>query len=223
MELGNLIQLAAISALPLLFAITLSEAARGRAAYWLGDKTGWSQGRLSWNPANHITPMETVVIPMVMFLATGGGVVFGGAKPIPIDYRNLREPKKNSAIWIEMASPIALLLMALLWYVALIVLKLLQIDEAFFRGTCSAGVMVCLSLFAFQLLPIPPLSGGRILLFSLPQKYAMQLAKIEPWSMWIILLLAFAGIIGPLWIAPVRSLGLGFLQLLTSPLTALLS
>ncbi len=223
MDFGNIIQLAAISALPLLFAITLSEAARGHAAFWLGDKTGWSQGRMTWNPTNHISPMETVVIPLVMFLATSGSFVFGSAKPIPIDYRNVREPKKHSAIWIEIASPIALFVMALVWYLVLIALQFFQIDEPFFKGTGSAGVRVCLSLFAFQLLPVPPLAGGRILLFSLPQKYAVQLARIEPWSIWIILLLAVAGIIGPLWIAPIFSISLSVLKLLTSPLTLLLN
>ncbi len=223
MDFGNLIQQAAILALPLLFAITLSEAARGHAAFWLGDKTGWSQGRMTWNPTNHISPVETIVIPLAMFLASNGGFVFGSAKPIPIDYRNVREPRRSSAVWIELASPISLFVMALAWYVVLIALQAFQVEEPFFKGVGSAGVMVCLSLFAFQLLPIPPLAGGRILLFALPQPYASQLARIEPWSMWIILLLAFTGIIGPLWMTPIRTLGLSVLQVLTAPLTLLLN
>lgn len=222
MDFGNLIQQAAILTLPLLFAITLSEAARGRAAYWLGDKTGWSQGRVTWNPANHVSPVETIVIPLVMFFATNGSFIFGSAKRIPIDYRNLRDPK-SGAIWIELASPIALFVMALLWYIAFTALHLLQVQEPFVLGVCKAGIFVCLSLFAFQLLPIPPLAGGRILLFSLPPKYGAQLARIEPWSMWIILGLAFTGIIGPLWMGPITQLGLATLQVLTLPLTALLN
>ena len=220
MDFGSLIQQAAILAIPLLLAITLSEAARGHVAYWQGDKTGWSQGRHTWNPTNHIAPLETIVIPMAMFFMTNGAFIFGSAKPIPIDYRNLRH-HKNSAIWVEMASPIALFVMALLWYIALNLLAILQVQEAFFLESCRAGVMVCLSLFAFQLLPVPPLAGGRVLLFSLPPKYAMQLAKIEPWSIWIILLLAFTQVLGPLWMNPIRSLSLAALQLLTAPLVYL--
>lgn len=217
MDFGNLIQQAAILAIPLLLAITLSEAARGHVAFWQGDKTGLSQGRHTWNPANHIAPLETIVIPMVMFFITNGSFIFGSAKPIPIDYRNLRN-HKHGAIWVEMASPIALFVMALLWYVALILLAVLQVQEPFFLESCKAGVMVCLSLFAFQLLPIPPLAGGRILLFSLPPKYGMQLARIEPWSMWIILALAMLQVLGPLWMSPIRTLSLAVLQLLTAPL-----
>lgn len=222
MDVGNLIQQAALVALPLLLAITLSEAARGHVAYWSGDKTGWSQGRHTWNPANHISPIETIVIPMAMFFLTSGSFIFGSAKPIPIDYRNLRNGK-HSAIWIELASPIALFVMALLWYLAFVVLTALQVQEVFLVGSCQAGVMVCLSLFAFQLLPIPPLAGGRILLFSLPPKYGMQLARIEPWSMWIILALAFLQVLGPIWMTPIRGLALGALQLLTAPLIILLN
>lgn len=222
MDIGNLIQQAAILTLPLLFAITLSESARGHAAYWLGDKTGWSQGRVTWNPANHVSPVETIVIPLVMFFATNGSFVFGSAKRIPIDYRNLREPK-SAAIWIELASPIALFVMALLWYIAFTLLHLMQVQEPFVMGTCKAGIFVSLSLFAFQLLPIPPLAGGRILLFSLPPKYGAQLSRVEPWSMWIILILALVGVLGPLWMSPITQLGLAALQLMTLPLTALLN
>lgn len=222
MDVGALIQQMALLAIPLLLAITLSEAARGHMAYWQGDKTGWSQGRHTWNPANHIAPLETVVIPMAMFFATNGSFVFGSAKPIPIDYRNLRQ-HKHGAIWVEMAAPIALFAMAWLWLIALHVLAILQVQEAFLLGSCKAGIMVCLSLFAFQLLPIPPLAGGRVLLFALPPRYAMQLARIEPWSIWIILLLAFAQVLGPLWMNPVRGLALALLQLLTTPLTLLIN
>ncbi|MES2951723.1 MAG: site-2 protease family protein [Pseudomonadota bacterium] len=217
MDFGNLIQQAAILAIPLLLAITFSEAARGHVAFWQGDKTGWSQGRHTWNPTNHISPLETIVIPMAMFFLTSGAFIFGSAKPIPIDYRNLRNHKQG-AIWVEMASPVALFVMASLWYVVLNLLVILQVQEIFFIESCKAGVMVCLSLFAFQLLPVPPLAGGRILLFSLPPKYSMQLARIEPWSMWIILALAFMQVLGPLWMIPIRSLTLAALQLLTAPL-----
>ncbi|QTN27817.1 site-2 protease family protein [Rhodoferax sp. AJA081-3] len=217
MDFGNLIQQAALLAIPLILAITLSEAARGHMAYWQGDKTGWSQGRHTWNPANHIAPIETIVIPMALFFLTSGAFIFGSAKPVPIDYRNLRGHKQG-AIWVEMASPIALFVMALLWYIALAMLTAFGVQEVFFIQSCKAGVMVCLSLFAFQLLPVPPLAGGRILLFALPPKYGMQLARIEPWSMWIILALAFFQILGPIWMTPIRNLALAVLQLLTTPL-----
>jgi Zn-dependent protease len=216
MDFGNLIQQAALLALPLLLAITLSEAARGHVAFWQGDKTGWSQGRHTWNPANHISPIATIVIPLAMFFLTKGAFIFGSAKPIPIDYRNLRNHRQG-AILVELARPIALFVMALLWFLAFAMLTVLQVQETFFLGSCRAGVMVCLSLFAFELLPIPPMTGGRILLFSLPPKYGMQLARIEPWSMWIILALAFTQVLGPLWMTPIRNLALAALQLLTAP------
>lgn len=222
MDFGNLIQQVAILALPLLFAITLAEAARGHMAYWLGDKTGWSMGRLSWNPANHVSPIETIVVPLLMFFATNGSFVFGSAKQIPIDYRNLGNSKRN-AIWLELSSPLALLAMALLWLVGLQLLVAAEVSEPFVLGVCRAGVFVCLSLFAFQLLPIPPLAGGRILLFTLPYKYAVGFAKIERWSVWIILALAITRVLGPLWLTPITQLGLLLLQLLTAPLSFLLN
>ena len=222
MEFEKLIQQTAILALPLIFAITLSEAARGHVAYWLGDKTGWSMGRVTWNPANHVSPIETIVIPLVMFFATQGAFIFGSAKQIPIDYRNLRG-QKNGALWLELASPIALFLMALGWYVTFTLLHVFEVLEPFVVETCKAGIFVCLSLFAFQLLPIPPLAGGRILLFSLPPKYAAQLARIEPWSVWLILGLALLGVIGPFWISPITQLGLAIVQVLAMPVTSLLN
>lgn len=222
MDFGNLIQQAAILALPLLFAITLSEAARGRVAYWLGDKTGMGMGRLSWNPANHVSPIETIVIPLVMYFATNGSFIFGNAKQIPIDYRNLGHSKRN-AVWLELSRPLALLAMAWLWLVGLLLLRAADVTEPFLLGVCRAGIFVCLSLFAFQLLPVPPLAGGRILLFTLPYKYAVSFAKIESWSVWIILLLAIAGVLGPLWLSPITQLALALLQLLTAPLSFLLN
>ena len=222
MDVGNLIQQAAILALPLLFAITLSEAARGRMAYLLGDKTGMSMGRLSWNPANHVSPVETIIIPMVMYFATNGNFIFGNAKQIPIDYRNLGNSKRN-AVWLELSRPLALLAMAWIWLIGLILLQASGITEAFFLGVCRAGVFVCLSLFAFQLLPVPPLAGGRILMFLLPYKYAVSFAKIETWSVWIILLLAIAGVLGPLWLSPITQLSLALLQILSAPLSLLLN
>lgn len=222
MDFGNLIQQAAILALPLLFAITLSEAARGRVAYWLGDKTGRSMGRLSWNPANHVSPLETIVIPMVMYFATNGSFIFGNAKQIPIDYRNLGNSKRN-AVWLELSRPLALFIMALIWYVGLQLCTAAGVTEDFVLGVCKAGVFVCLSLFAFQLLPVPPLAGGRILLFTLPYKQAAAFAKIESWSVWIILLLAVAGVLGPLWLRPIIQVSLILLNLLTAPLSFLLN
>lgn len=222
MDFGNLIQQAAILALPLLFAITLSEAARGRTAYLLGDKTGWSMGRLSWNPSNHVSLVDTIVIPLAMFLATNGSFVFGSAKPIPIDYRNLKQSKKK-AVCLELSSPLALLLTAMLWLVGLELLSALNITEPFLLGVCKAGVFVCLSLFAFQLLPLPPLTGGRILLHVLPFKYAVQFGQIERWSVWVVLLLAIAGVLGPFWLSPITQLALSFLQWVIAPLSFLLN
>jgi len=222
MDFGNLIQQAAILALPLLFAITLSEAARGHAAYMLGDKTGQSMGRLSWNPSNHVSLIETILIPLLMFFATSGSFVFGNARPVPIDYRNLK-PTKMRIVSLELAGPLALLFMALLWLSGLEVLTAAGVNEPFLLGVCKAGVFVCLSLFAFQLLPLPPLAGGRVLLHLLPYKYAIQFSQVERWSVWIILLLAIVGILGPLWLSPITQLALGLLQWFITPLSFLLN
>jgi Zn-dependent protease len=220
-NIEQLIQQTAIMALPMLLAITLSEAARGRVAYWLGDKTGWINGRVTWNPAKHISPIQTIAMPLATFLLSQGTFLFGGGKPIPIDHRNLRDPK-TGAIWIELASPIALFLMALLWYWIFVALRALHIEEQFFLQVSKAGVFVSLSLFAFQLLPIPPLAGGRILMYSLPPQYGIHLARAEHWSVWVVLLLAASGVLMPFWMRPITELGLSTLQLLTSPLLLLI-
>lgn len=216
MNFESLIQQVTVLAIPLLLAITLSEAARGRMAYWLGDKTGFIDGRITWNPMNHVSPVATVIVPIVMFVVTQGAFIFGGAKPIPIDSRNLRDPRQG-AILIELASPVALVAMALFWFLIYGTISIAKIEEAYFNEVAKAGVFVCVSLFAFQLLPIPPLSGGRILMLALPPRYSLKVAFLEPWGIWIIVLLAIAGVLVPFWMSPITELCLKFLQLVTAP------
>ncbi len=194
MEL-NVIQVIAIYALPVIFAITLHEAAHAYAAKYFGDLTAYSQGRVSLNPLRHIDPIGTVALPLLMLALTklfGGGFIFGWAKPVPVNFGNLRSPKRDM-LWVAAAGPAANFVMALFW--ALIV-KLAYLE---FTGTLStplalmgaAGVIVNALFMALNLLPLPPLDGGRIMVSLLPHRQAYQFSRIEPYGFIIILVLMF--------------------------------
>ncbi len=219
--MNDLIQTIAVYALPLLFAITLHEAAHAYAARYLGDSTAYMQGRMSLNPTRHIDPFGTIIIPIVLFLATAGSFLIGYAKPVPIDYGKLRKPKRDMA-WVALAGPGANLAMALLWMIFGILLTAAGVRELFFLGMAQAGVQVNLVLFAFNLFPIPPLDGGRVLTSLLPHRYAYKFARIEPYGFFIVLALVMLKVLY-FWIIPVMSIAQAVLRLLTYPLTILLT
>jgi len=219
--MNDLIQTIAVYALPVLFAITLHEAAHAFAAKYFGDTTAYAQGRMSLNPAKHIDPFGTIVIPVVLYIATGGAFLFGYAKPVPIDFGKLRKPKRDMA-WVALAGPGANFIMAFMWLVFSVALTALQIDEAFFSQMARAGVLANLVMFAFNLFPVPPLDGGRILTSLLPHKYAYKFAQIEPYGFFIVMLLVVFKILY-FWMTPLMLIAGAALQLLASPLTIFLN
>jgi Zn-dependent protease len=215
----NSIQTFAVYALPILFAITLHEAAHAYAARYFGDNTAYSQGRMSLNPARHIDPVGTLLIPIVLFFV-GSPFLFGYAKPVPIEYRNLRHPKRDMA-WVALAGPAANLLMALLWMLFVVALSASNAREEFFFRMGQAGVLTNLVIFAFNLFPVPPLDGGRVLTSVLPNRAAYKFAQLESYGFVIVLALAMLGFL-KYWMAPVMAVANAGLMLLISPLTHLL-
>jgi len=214
--MNELIQTFAIYALPIIFAITLHEAAHGYAARYFGDNTAYVQGRVSLNPARHIDPVGTLLIPIVLYFMQSP-FLFGYAKPVPVNFGNLRNPKKQMA-FVAFAGPLANLVMALGWLLLLIALVAFNISEPFFLQMGRAGVNTNLVIFAFNLFPIPPLDGGRILTSLLPNRYAYKFAKLEPYGFFIVLGLMFLNGL-KYWMVPVMALAGGALHLLVSPLT----
>lgn len=201
MEIEPLVRTIAIYALPVLFAITLHEAAHGYVARHFGDMTAYAQGRISLNPARHIDVVGTIVVPIAILvlskLAGGAGLLFGWAKPVPVNYSALRRPRQNM-IWVAAAGPGANLAMALGW--ALLLKILMFFPENYFsepmRLMCQAGMEVNVILMLLNLLPILPLDGGRIVASLLPTRMAWGYAKLEPWGFPILLVLMFTSVLG---------------------------
>ncbi|MCK9283518.1 MAG: site-2 protease family protein [Rhodocyclaceae bacterium] len=205
----SLIQTLAISALPIIFAITLHEAAHGYVARYFGDPTAWKLGRISLNPLRHIDPMGTLVIPALTYWL--GGFMFGWAKPVPVNFGKLRNPKRHM-IWVAAAGPAANCVMAIFWAA---VLKLAMFLPDFGYGTAlaemaTAGIRFNAMLMVLNLLPLPPLDGGRILTGLLPVRAAWRFAQLERWGFPILILLLLTHVLELLLLPP---LGL-FLALL---------
>ncbi len=217
---SEVIQTIAVYALPVLFAVTLHEAAHAYAARYFGDNTAYSQGRMSLNPMVHIDPFGTILLPVLMYMATSGGFLFGYAKPVPVNFGQLRKPKRDMA-WVALAGPGANFIMAIGWMVALIILRYAGVQEEFFLRMADAGVISNLMMFAFNLIPVPPLDGGRIAISLLPNKLAYKYAQLEPYGMIIVLVLMFFQVL-KFWMIPLLSLGIYLVSLLTQPLLWLL-
>jgi len=220
MDIAQLIQTIAIYALPVLFAITVHEAAHGYAARHFGDNTAWKMGRVTLNPVAHIDPVGTILMPLLLYFATSGAFLFGYAKPVPVRFGNLRNPKRDM-VWVALAGPAANLAQALLWGALLYVLHGVGITEVFFMKMCQGGVLVNVVMFAFNLFPLPPLDGGRIVVGLLPIKQAMAFSRVEPYGFFIVMALVVSGIVSSLWMQPVMALTFGLVDLLLSPLAAL--
>lgn len=219
--MNDLIQTVAVYALPVLFAITLHEAAHAYAARYFGDSTAYMLGRMSLNPIKHIDPFGTILIPILLYFSTGGAFLFGYAKPVPINFGQLRKPKRDMA-WVALAGPAANFVMALIWLLVLIGLAAFQVQEDFFALMARAGVLTNLVMFAFNLFPIPPLDGGRILTSLLPNKYAYKFAQIEPYGFFIVMALVLLKVLY-FWMTPVMSIARIALQWIVSPLLFLLN
>ncbi|PKO92415.1 MAG: site-2 protease family protein [Betaproteobacteria bacterium HGW-Betaproteobacteria-10] len=195
--LESLIQTIAVAALPVIFAITLHEAAHGYAARYFGDPTAWQMGRISLNPLRHIDLVGTIIIPASILLFSGGTFLFGYAKPVPVDFGRLRNPKKDM-LWVALAGPGANLFMALCWAFMLKLAWLMPSNDFTLplSEMSKIGIIVNCVLMVLNLIPLPPLDGGRVAVSLLPHHLAWKFAKIEPWGFPILLLLLFTGILG---------------------------
>lgn len=217
--MNDIIQTIAIYALPVIFAITLHEAAHAYAAKYFGDLTAYSQGRMSLNPVRHIDPIGTVLIPLALALLSSP-FIFGYAKPVPVDFSRLRNPKKQMA-WVALAGPMANLVMAFLWMLSYVLFQSSGIDEVFFLEVAKAGVKINLILFAFNLFPLPPLDGGRIMTSILPNRYAFRFSRLEPYGFFIVLGLMMLNLL-TYWMVPVMAVAAMLLKVLMSPIQSLL-
>jgi Zn-dependent protease len=220
-NVDQLIQTLLIYALPVIFAITVHEAAHGYAARHFGDNTAYMLGRVSLNPIKHIDPLGTIVMPIMLYFATSGAFVFGYAKPVPVQFGRLNNPKRDM-VWVALAGPGSNLVQALLWGIALYVLVAMGVSEPFFVKMCQAGMLVNVVMFAFNLFPLPPLDGGRVLVGLLPYKQAVMVSRVEPWGFFIVLGLVLAGVVGTLWLRPIMGLTFELLDLLLTPLNFLI-
>ncbi len=218
--MNDTIQTIAVYALPILFAITLHEAAHAYAARWFGDLTAYSQGRMSLNPVKHIDPIGTIAIPLVLALLNSP-FLFGYAKPVPVDFSRLRHPKKDM-LWVALAGPLANLAMALGWMVLFFVLDAGGLDEEYFFRMAKAGIVTNLVLFAFNMFPLPPLDGGRVMTSLLPNRYAFRFARLEPYGFFIVLALMMLNLLH-FWMLPVIAGANALLNVLVSPLKLLLT
>jgi Zn-dependent protease len=219
-DFGHLIQTVALYALPVIFAITLHEAAHGYAALRLGDKTAYMLGRVTLNPVAHIDPLGTILMPLLLYFGTGGEFLFGYAKPVPVRFGNLRHPKRDM-VWVALAGPGSNFIQAFAWGALLHVMLMVGVSEPFFLKMCQGGMLVNVVMFAFNLFPLPPLDGGRILVGLLPMRAALAVSRIEPWGFFIVMALVFTGIVSTLWMRPIMSLTGGVLQLLLTPFALL--
>jgi len=218
--MDDLIKIVTVYALPVIFAITLHEAAHGYVAKFFGDNTAYSQGRVSLNPIVHIDVFGTILIPIVLYFATNGQFLFGYAKPVPVNFGQLRNPKRDMA-WVALAGPGANFFMAFLWIIFAFVLRAMGINEDFFYGMAQAGLLTNLVMFAFNLFPLPPLDGGRIVFSLLPHRLAYKYAQIEPYGFFIVMGLVMLHIIG-FWMTPIIYVANEILNLLIEPFKLLL-
>ena len=218
MEL-TLIQKIAVFALPVIFAITLHEAAHGYVARYFGDMTAASQGRITANPIKHVDLIGTILVPLGILVMSklfgAGAILFGWAKPVPVNFANLRRPKQDM-LWVAAAGPGVNLVMAVFW--ALVIQAGHALGSSFATAPMmlmgAAGVFINVILMALNLLPLPPLDGGRIAVSLLPMKQAIQFSRIEPYGFFILLGLLFTGVLSiVLW--PLINLFIGLTAILT--------
>ena len=221
MNFNELVQTIATHALPVLLAITMHEAAHGYVARLFGDNTAWSLGRVTLNPIPHIDLVGTIAMPLLLYLATSGQFLFGYAKPVPVDFGRLRHPKRDM-IWVALAGPGSNFLQALCWAIALYVMASWGVQERFFIDMAQAGVLVNLVMFAFNLFPLPPLDGGRVVVGLLPWRMAVQFAQVERFGFFIVMGLVLLGVVNAVWMQPIMSSSMQAIQWLLLPLAGLL-
>jgi Zn-dependent protease len=220
MDIANLIQTVLIYALPVLFAITVHEAAHGYAARYFGDDTAYVLGRITLNPIKHIDPIGTIAMPAMMFISTfaipGGPFVLGYAKPVPVRFGNLRNPKRDM-VWVAAAGPIVNFLQAILWGALYYAFQAGPVDP-FFLKMAFAGITVNLAMAVFNLFPIPPLDGGRVAVGLLPWQYGQYIAKLEPYGFFIVIGLIVMQILDKIWMSPGMAITSAVLNVILMPI-----
>ncbi len=222
MDFAHLIQTVTLYAIPVLLAITLHEAAHAFAAKHFGDNTAYMLGRVTLNPLPHIDPMGTILMPLLLYVATSGAFLFGYAKPVPVRFGNLRNPKRDM-IWVALAGPGSNFLQALAWGALLYLYQGMDIGEPFLVEMAQGGVLVNVVMCVFNLFPLPPLDGGRILVGLLPYRQAMLVSRVEPWGFFIVMALVLVGVVSTLWMRPLMGLTYRLIDLLLAPLAMLVS
>lgn len=220
MDFGTLIQTVTIYAIPVLLAITLHEAAHGWAAQRLGDTTAAQLGRVTLNPLPHIDPLGTLLMPLLLYVATSGAFLFGYAKPVPVRFDRLRQPKRDM-VWVALAGPGSNFAQALLWGALLYVYQMLGVSEPFLIEMAQGGVLANVVMTVFNLFPLPPLDGGRILVGLLPLRAALAVSRLEPWGFFIVMALVVAGVLSTLWMRPLMNLSYQLINLILTPLAIL--
>ncbi len=191
----NAIQLITIYAIPVIFAITLHEVAHGWAAKYLGDRTAEMMGRLTLNPFRHMDPIGTGLLPIMLMLLKSP-IIFGWAKPVPVTWENLDNPRRDMAL-VALAGPGANLLMAVFWFgvmqfVVSLENSLSDYALEFFMYMAQAGIIINIVLMVLNLIPIPPLDGSRVVSAMLPGPWAYQYSRLEPYGFFILIALVFA-------------------------------
>ncbi len=205
----SLVQNFAIWTLPVLFAITLHEVAHGWAALKFGDRTAQMMGRLTLNPIKHIDPIGTIVVPGMLLMA--GGFLFGWAKPVPVSTRNLNNPKQDM-IWVALAGPAANLVMAFMWAAVAKIGFTMGDNMQLLYYMGIAGIQINAILMLLNLLPLPPLDGGRVLVGLLPGPLAWRVSQIEPYGFFILIGLIYFGILSMI----LRPLMNGFMGIISA-------
>lgn len=213
MNFNLAMQIIAVAAIPLIFAITFHEAAHGFVASKLGDKTALMLGRVTLNPIKHIDLIGTIIFPVVMLLL--GGFIFGWAKPVPVSWQNLNNPRRDMAL-VAVAGPLTNLLMAFIWAaiakVCMILFsaptthQVIKTVSTFIHLASLFGIKINCILFLLNLIPIPPLDGSRVVSSFLPPAAAMAYEKIEPFGIWILLGLLFLGVLSSILWPPIQFL-----------------
>lgn len=203
------VQKISVSALPIIFAITVHEAAHGYAARYFGDMTAHEQGRISLNPIKHIDPLGTLILPALSLIL--GGILFGWAKPVPVNFARLRHPKKDM-FWVAAAGPLSNFAMAIIWTVVIKLSTIAPQDYATPMAYMGAsGIMINIVLMVLNLVPLPPLDGGRIAVSLLPMPWAMKFAQLERYGFLILIFMLFTGVLS-LFIGPFIGLGIAILE-----------
>jgi len=218
---NELVQTISTHAIPVLLAITLHEAAHGYTARLLGDDTAWQMGRVTLNPFPHIDLVGTIIMPLMLFFATSGQFLFGYAKPVPVDFSRLLHPKRDM-VWVALAGPAINLFQAFAWAVLIYLLSGMGSEERFFLEMAQAGVLVNLVMFAFNLFPLPPLDGGRIVTGLLPMRLAIGFSQIERYGFFIVMGLVLMGVINSFWMRPIMMATTEGIQWVLQPLASLL-